>query len=89
MAGFDDLSDWQRTRERQTSRGVLVVDRLTPEEEPVPVVTAGPRLLEVLLRGERESGERLHERAAARDAGGSFALTASKQVTLAVAPGDP
>jgi Peptidase family M28 len=84
VAGFDDLSDWQRTRERQTSRGTLVVDRLAPEEEQIPVVTASPRLLAALLRGERESGERLHERAVAKDAGESFALTASKQVTLAV-----
>ncbi len=84
VAGFDDLSDWQRTRERQTSRGALVVDRLTPEEEQIPVVTASPRLLATLLRGERESGERLHERAVAKDAGASFALTASKQVTLSV-----
>ena len=52
----------------------LVVDRLTPEEEPIPVVTAGPRLLATLLRGESESGERLHERALAKDAGASFAL---------------
>jgi len=84
VAGFDDLSDWQRTRERQTSRGILVVDRLTPEEELVPVVTAGPRLLAALLRGERESGARLHERAAANDAGGSFALSAGKRVTVTV-----
>jgi Peptidase family M28 len=84
VADFDDLSNWQRTRERQTSRGALVVDRLTPEEEQVPEVTAGPRLLAALLRGERESGERLHERAMAKDAGDSFALSASKQVTLAV-----
>jgi len=84
VAGFDDLSDWQRTRERQTSRGALVVDRLTPEEEPVPVVTAGPRLLAALLRGEREGGARLHQRAVAKDAGPSFALTATKRVTLTV-----
>ncbi len=84
VADSDDLSNWQRMRERQTSRGALAVDRLTPEEEQVPVVTAGPRLLAVLLRGERESGERLHERTMAKDAGDSFALTASKQVTLAV-----
>ncbi len=84
VAGFDDLSEWQRTRERQTSRGAVVVDRMTPEEEQVPVVTASPRLLATLLRGERESGERLHERAVAKDAGASFALTASKEVTLAV-----
>ncbi len=84
VAGFDDLSDWQRTRERQTSRGALVVDRLTPEEEQIPVVTAGPRLLATLLRGERENGARLHERAAAKDAGPSFALSATKRVTLTV-----
>ena len=84
VADFDDLSNWQRTRERQTSRGALVVDRLTPEEEQVPVVTAARACWRLLLRGERESGERLHERALAKDAGASFALTASKQVTLAV-----
>ena len=84
VAGFDDLSDWQRTRDRQTSRGALVVDRLTSAQDPMPVVTASPRLLEALLRGERESGARLHERAASRDAGSSFALTDSKRVTLTV-----
>ena len=84
VPGSEDLANWQRTRERQTSRGTLVVDRLTPDEAPVPVVTAGPRLLAVLLRGEREDAERLRQRAQAGEPGDSFALTASKRVTLAV-----
>ena len=84
VAGSDELSDWQRTRQRQTSRGALVVDRLTPDEAPVPVVSAGPRLLAALLRGEREDDARLLERAVAKDAGASFALTATKRVTLTV-----
>jgi hypothetical protein len=84
VAAFDDLSDWVRTRERQTSRGALVVDRLTPEETPLPVVTAGPRVLAALLRGERESGARLHERAVSRDPGASFALATAKLVTVRV-----
>ena len=84
VAGFDDLSDWQRTRERQVSRGGVVVDRLTPPEAPMPVVTAGPRLLAALLRGERENGARLHERAVAKDAGPSFALADTKRITLKV-----
>jgi hypothetical protein len=84
VAGFDELSDWQRTRERQLARGSLVVDRLTPEEATVPVITAGPRLLAALMRGEKESGARLHERAGARDAGASFALQSSKSVTLGI-----
>ena len=84
VAGFDDLSDWQRTRERQVSRGAVVVDRLTPPEAPMPVVTAGPRLLAALLRGERENGERLKERAVAKDAGPSFALAETKRVTVRV-----
>ena len=50
----------------------------------MPVVTAGARLLAALLRGERESGARLHERAVARDAGPSFALAETKRVTLTV-----
>ena len=84
VAGSDDLSSWEHTREQQTSRGALVVDRLTPDEEQVPVVTAGPRLLAALLRGERESGARLHERAVAKDAGESYPLSATKRVALAV-----
>jgi hypothetical protein len=84
MAGFEDLSDWHRTRERQTSRGTLVVDRLTPEDPPIPVVTVGPRVVTALMRGERESGARLNERAVARDPGASFALAASKRVSLTV-----
>ena len=84
VAGSDDLSGWEHTREQQTSRGALVVDRLTPDEEQVPVVTAGPRLLAALLRGERESGARLHERAVAKDAGESYPLSATKRVALAV-----
>jgi hypothetical protein len=84
VAGVDDLSDWQRTRERQVSRGAVVVDRLTPLEAPMPVVTASPRLLAALLRGERANGEQLHKRAVARDAGTSFALAETKRVTLKV-----
>jgi Peptidase family M28 len=84
VAGHDERSDWQRAGQRQTSRGVLVVDRLTPEQEPLPVVTAGPRLLAALLSGERESGTRLYERVLAKDAGTSFALTGDKRVTLTV-----
>lgn len=39
----------------------------------------------MLLRGERETAARLHERAAARDPGPSFALGAGKVVTITVA----
>jgi hypothetical protein len=85
VSGFGELATWQRTRERQTARGALVVDRLTPETADLPVVTAGARLLSALMRGQRESGARLHERAASKDAGSSFALTASTRVTLSVA----
>lgn len=85
VAGFDELATWQRTRERQTARGALVIDRLTPETADLPVVTAGARLLSALMRGQRESGARLHERAASKEAGSSFALTASTRVTLSVA----
>jgi hypothetical protein len=84
VAGFEALSDWQRTRDREQSRGTLVVDRLVPEGTTVPVVTAGPRLLAALLRGEKESGARLHERAGSREAGTSFALQPAKRVTLTV-----
>jgi Peptidase family M28 len=85
VAGFEDLAAWPRTRERQTSRGALVVDRLAPESDDVPVVTAGPRLLAALMRGERESGARLHERASTNDAGDPFALGEKKRVTITVA----
>jgi hypothetical protein len=85
VAGFDDLANWTRTRERQTSRGAVVVDRLTPEGDNLPIVTAGPRLLHALMTGEKESGARIHERALEKDAGPSFALSASKSVTLTVA----
>ncbi len=85
VAGFDDLANWTRTRERQTSRGAVVVDRLTPEGDNLPIVTAGPRLLNALMTGEKESGVRIHERALEKDAGPSFALSASKSVTLTVA----
>jgi len=85
VAGFEELSDWQRTRERQLSRGTLVVDRLTPEGTMVPVVTAGPRMLAALLRGEKQSGARLHERAGTREAGESFALQPARRVTVTVA----
>lgn len=85
VAGFEDLSAWQRTRERQTSRGALAVDRLTPEGDDLPIVTAGPRLLAALMAGERDSGARLHERAATKDAGDPFALSGKKRVTVTVA----
>jgi hypothetical protein len=80
---FDDLATWTRTRERQSSRGALVVDRLA-EPLDLPAVTAAPRLLAALMRGERESGARLHERAGSGEAGPSFALAESKRVKLVV-----
>jgi hypothetical protein len=80
---FDDLSAWTRTRERQSDRGALAVDRLA-EPLDVPVVTASPRLLAALMRGEREPGARLHERAGSGDAGASFALSESRRVKLVV-----
>lgn len=84
VARFEDLADWQRTRDRQTSRGALVVDRLTPEGDDLPVVTAGPRLLAALMRGERDSGARLHERASTKEAGEPFALSPAKRVSITV-----
>ena len=78
----DELARWERTRERHAG-GALVVDRLA---EPVglPVITASSRLLTSLLRGARESAERLHARATARDPGPSYALASTRQVHLAV-----
>jgi hypothetical protein len=80
---FEDLAAWARTRERQSGRGALVVDRLA-EPLDLPAVTASPRLLTSLMRGEKESGARLHERAGTGDAGASYALTATKRVRLVV-----
>jgi hypothetical protein len=80
---FDDLAAWARTRERQAGRGALVVDRLVQPTD-LPVVTASPRLMTALMRGEKESGGRLHDRAGEGDAGSSFALAEAKRVRLVV-----
>ena len=78
----DELSRWTRVAERQ-GRGTLVVDRLA-EPADLPVVTASPRLLAAVLRGQRETAERLQARAGARDPGPSYALDPSHRVRMAV-----
>jgi hypothetical protein len=83
VPSFDDLAGWARTRERQTSRGALVIDRLA-EPVDLPTVTASPRLLAALMRNERESGARLSERATSREAGDSFPLADDKRVRVSV-----
>jgi hypothetical protein len=78
----DELSGWTRVVERQ-GQGTLVVDRLA-EPADLPVVTASPRLLAAVLRGERETAERLQARAGARDPGSPYALDPSRRVRMVV-----
>ena len=79
----EELARWRRTQERHAAGRTLVIDRLA-EPGDLPVVTASSRLLTALLRGERESAERLHARADARDPGPSYALASTRQVRVVV-----
>jgi hypothetical protein len=79
-----DLNHWDRDKDRETSRGELVVDRLTPPVAKLPQITAGSRLIEALFAGERENGSQMSSRAARREAGDSFALDPSKILSIDV-----
>ena len=79
-----DLNHWDRDKDRETSRGELVVDRLTPQVAKLPQITAGSRLIEALFAGERENGTQMSSRAARREAGDSFALDPSKILSIDV-----
>lgn len=78
----DELSRWTRVVERQ-GRETFVIDRLA-EPVDLPVVTASPRLLAAVLRGERETAQRLQARAGARDPGPSYPLDPSRRVRMVV-----
>jgi hypothetical protein len=78
----DELSRWPRLARRQ-GQETLVIDRLA-EPADLPVVTASPRLLGALLRGERDTAARLQARAGARDPGPSYALDPSRRVRMVV-----
>jgi len=79
-----DLNHWDRDRDRETTRGELVVDRLAPIAAKLPQITAGSRLIDALFAGERENGSQMSSRAARREPGESFALDPSKTLSVDV-----
>jgi hypothetical protein len=79
-----ELSHWATARERETTKGQLVVDRLTPQTASLPQVIAGARLTSAIFKGESEEGAKISERASSREAGLSFALDPAKVLSLNV-----
>lgn len=79
-----DLNHWDRDKNRETTRGELVVDRLSPPVQRLPQITAGTPLIAALFKGEAEDGEKMSSRGARRDPGPSFALDASKILSVDV-----
>jgi hypothetical protein len=79
-----DLNHWDRDKNREITRGELVVDRLNPPAEHLPQITAGRRLIDALFDGEAASGEQMSSRAARREPGASFALNPSKVLAVDV-----
>jgi Peptidase family M28 len=79
-----DLNHWARDTSRETTRGELVVDRLSPPVTRIPQITAASRLVEMLFKGEIEDGARMTARAARREAGSSFMLDPAKVLSVDV-----
>jgi Peptidase family M28 len=79
-----DLNHWERDKGRETTRGELVVDRLSPPRDRLPQITAGKRLVEALFQDEAENGDKMSSRAGRREPGASFALNPSKVLTVDV-----
>jgi hypothetical protein len=80
-----DLRHWDAARKRETTKGQLVVDRLTPPTaSSLPQVIASVRLTSAIFQGEREDGATMSERASSREAGPSFALDPAKVLSFNV-----
>jgi hypothetical protein len=79
-----DLNHWERDARRETTRGELVVDRLSPPVAKLPQITAAGSLSNALFDGETQNGAEMSSRVARRDAGASFALDAAKILSIDV-----
>lgn len=79
-----EVERWHRAAESTPPADRLEVDSLEANP-PIPDVTLGDRALDLLMRGERESGPSLRRRLDAREPGASFALEHADAVAVDVA----
>ncbi|HMF55561.1 MAG TPA: M28 family peptidase [Pyrinomonadaceae bacterium] len=79
------FSVWNATRRAATERGSLEVERVLQQEpQQLPVITASAGMLTALFRGERIGADEIFSRRASGDAGASFDLASTKQMTFTV-----
>src|SRR2546423_10474061 len=80
------LLNWDRSRQRATSRGNTVVEKFqTPANTSIPAIWLSARMATALFQGEKYEANALMNRGIAGDAIESFELSPGKSVSFAVA----
>ncbi len=83
MGSFGSLANWQASRMMQTSRGGVSFGK--GSSLTIPIITANPRLIAALFRGEKVNGGTIFERAMATEFVEPFDLKPEKTMNLTVA----
>ena len=85
VPGYATWANWSLSRQRATERGSVIVEKFqTSNATPFPSITAGPRLLSALFRGEKSNGSAIFNRAATNDTVEPFELKPEKKISLTV-----
>jgi len=83
---FQSLINWEQTKRNATINGSIFVEKFRAEgERKVPVISLSPRVVGILLQGEKESATKLFNSAAAGEPPASFEFRPEKRVTFSVA----
>lgn len=83
---FQFLANWDRSRQRMTERGSIMVEKLHQGRGPqVPGIVASPKLANLLLSGEQGNAPSIYEAASAGEMPAPFALNPQKQLRIKIA----
>ncbi|MEP6706416.1 MAG: M20/M25/M40 family metallo-hydrolase [Pyrinomonadaceae bacterium] len=83
---FSMLLNWDRSRQRASSRGNTVVDKFqTPASTSIPAIWLSAKMATALFQGEKYEANALMNRGIAGDAVEPFELSAGKKVSFTVA----
>ncbi len=83
---FSMLLNWDRSRQRATSRGNTVVEKFqTPATTSIPAIWLSTRMATALFQGEKYDATALLNRGTAGDAVETFEISPGKNVSITVA----
>ena len=81
---FDTLTNWENSVRNATTRGSIFVEKFQTQAPTIPAITASPKMVNALFRGEKVNGTTAFNRAASNEPGESFEFKPEKTVTITV-----